>query len=91
MDDPDPETPSLATVALVLGIFSIIACLGPITGVPAIVLGRRAERGATAADGTAGRALATGAVVTGAIGTLLWVLALVGVLVAVTLGAMSGP
>ncbi len=74
------ETSGGAVVALVLGIVSIIACLGPLTGVPAIIVGRRATRDIDDSGGrVTGRGMATGGVVTGIIGCLLWALVIIAV------------
>lgn len=53
-----------ATASLVLGILSFL-CFGPLTGVPAIVLGMRARRGG------AGRGLALAGMITGAVGSVV--------------------
>jgi len=58
-----------ATTALVLGIASLLFC-GLFTGIPAIVLGRRARREIDASNGQlGGRGTATAGFVTGLIGT----------------------
>jgi hypothetical protein len=68
-----PETSGAAIAALVMGILSIVACLGPITGIPAMVVGRRATRDIDASNGQLeGRGLASAGVITGLIGSLLW-------------------
>ncbi|CUR54055.1 conserved hypothetical protein [metagenome] len=47
---PPPQHPS-ATTALILGILSFVLC-GPITGIPAYIIGKRAEREIAASNGT---------------------------------------
>ncbi|HRI97893.1 MAG TPA: DUF4190 domain-containing protein [Nocardioides sp.] len=75
-----------ATKALVLGIVSIVFC-GLFTGVPAMVLGRRAQREIDASEGRLrGRGTATAGLVTGAIGTLLSAFAIVLLLGVIALG-----
>jgi hypothetical protein len=69
----EPVTPAAdsgrATTALVLGIVSILFC-GLFTGIPAMVLGRRAQREIDASQGRmGGRGTATAGFVTGLIGT----------------------
>ena len=64
--------------ALVLGLLSAVALLGPLTGVPAMLLGRRAQREIHLSAGTlGGGSLAAGGWVAGLVGTLMWVLAFV--------------
>ena len=41
--DPDPPTSSKALTALVLGVLAVVG-LGPVTGIPAIIIGNRAKR-----------------------------------------------
>jgi hypothetical protein len=48
---PPQQTSGAAVVALVLGVLSIITCLGPFTGVPALIVGRRATRDIDESDG----------------------------------------
>ena len=77
--DAQPEgtrTSSLAIVAFVLGLLSVIACLGPFTGVPAIVIGHRANREVVQSDGRVnGQALALTGLATGIVGTLIGIVA----------------
>jgi prepilin-type processing-associated H-X9-DG protein len=54
----------MATAALVLGILSFL-CVGPVAGVPAIVLGTRARRGGV------GRGMALAGIITGAVGSVV--------------------
>jgi thiol:disulfide interchange protein len=75
-----PDTSGSAIAALVLGILSIVACLGPFTGIPAMIVGRRASRDIETSDGRLeGSGLATAGFVTGLIGTLLGVLAILAI------------
>jgi hypothetical protein len=58
-----------ATTSLVLGVISLLMC-GFFTGIPAMVLGRRAQHEIDAAHGRlSGRGVATAGFVTGLIGT----------------------
>lgn len=70
-------TSGTATTSLVLGILSLV-CLGLLAGIPAMILGRSATKEIDASNGTVGgRGLATAGFVTGLIGTLLSVLAII--------------
>jgi hypothetical protein len=70
-----PPTPGSATAALVLGIVSIVMCLGLFTGIPAMIVGRNAKREIEASGGRlGGEGVATAGVITGLIGTILSVL-----------------
>ena len=72
-----PPTPGSATAALVLGILSIVMCLGLFTGIPAMVVGRNAKREIEASGGRlGGEGVANAGFITGLIGTLLSVLGL---------------
>ena len=65
------QSSSRATTALVLGILSLL-CFGLLTGIPAMVVARRATREIDSSQGRlAGRGLATAGFVTGLIGTIL--------------------
>ena len=69
------QTSGAAIVALVLGLLSIITCLGPFTGVPALVVGRRATRDIDESGGQVeGRGMAQAGVIIGIIGSVLWIL-----------------
>lgn len=71
---------SKAVASLVLGISSL-ACLGFVTGLPAIVLGAMARRDIDRAQGTlGGSALAAGGIVSGLFGTGIGIVALLFVL-----------
>ena len=84
------ETSGGAIAALVLGILSIVACFGPITGIPAMIVGRRASRDIEASGGRLeGAGLATGGFVTGLIGTLIGVLILIGFIVLVVIAGST--
>jgi Domain of unknown function (DUF4190) len=72
-----------AIISLILGIVSIVLCLGYLAGVPAIILGRMARREIAQGNGT-GDGLAQGGFITGLIGTvisglltLLWIIVLI--------------
>ena len=83
---PPGPTPTSATMSLVLGIVSVV-CLGLLTGIPAMVIGRRATREIDASNGAlGGRGVATAGFVTGLIGTLLSVLAIVAIIGLIALG-----
>ncbi|MDN4160490.1 DUF4190 domain-containing protein [Nocardioides abyssi] len=82
---PPPPTPGQATTALVLGVLSL-TCFGFLTGVPAMVLGKSAEREITRSGGRLGGAgVATAGFVTGLVGTILSTIGLVVLLAAVVL------
>jgi hypothetical protein len=66
-----PPSHNQAVTSLVLGILSLVMC-GFVTGIPAMVIGRRATREIRAAGGQrSGDGLATAGFVTGLIGTLI--------------------
>jgi hypothetical protein len=66
-----PPTHGSAVPSLVLGILSLVMC-GFFTGIPAMIMGRRAGREIDASGGRlGGRGTATAGFVTGLIGTLL--------------------
>jgi len=70
-------TSGTATTSLVLGILSLV-CLGFLSGIPAMILGRRATREIDASGGRiGGSGVATAGFVTGLIGTLLSVVGVV--------------
>ncbi len=75
---PVPRTEGKAVVAFVLGLLSV-ACVGAVTGLPAIILGAMARRDIDRSSGLLeGRTLAAGGIVSGLFGTglgivlLLW-------------------
>ena len=84
---PGPQTPGGATTSLILGIASLVLC-GPFTGIPAIILGVKARRQIRESNGRlGGDGLALGGLITGVIGTLLWLVVYAFVVFAVWLGA----
>ena len=77
-----------ATTALVLGILSLVVC-APL-GIPAFIIGRRAEREVQASGGNlAGEGLAKAGWILGLIAMILMALGLVLLIVLVALGTMS--
>ena len=82
-----PPTSSKATTSLVLGIVSLIAC-GLLLGIPAMIVARQAKREIKESQGRiGGEGLATAGFVTGLIGTIWSVLALVFVIIVFAFGA----
>jgi hypothetical protein len=78
-----------AVTSLVLGIISIVAC-GFLTGIPAMVIGRRAMRQVELSQGTyGGKGLAQAGFWTGLVGTVYTALILVVVLAAVAVGGFA--
>ena len=72
---PPSESSGRAVTSLILGIVGLVTCLGPITGIPAMILGKQATREIDASGGRLeGRGLATAGFVTGLIATVLGVL-----------------
>ena len=72
-----PPTSGKATTSLILGIVSIVAC-GLLLGIPAMIVGRQAKREIRESGGRlGGEGLATAGFVTGLIGTIWSVLALI--------------
>src|SRR5262249_27259405 len=74
-----------AGVALALGIMSLV-CTGLFTGVPAIVLGLAAQRDLARTPGARGHGAAVAAVITGFVGTIVSIAA---ILIVVTALALS--
>ncbi len=69
-----PPSDGSATVALVLGILSIVMC-GFLTGIPAMIIGRSSRKRIQASGGAlGGEGLATAGFWTGLVGSLLSVL-----------------
>ncbi len=68
-----PPMSGRAVTALVLGIASVVVCcLGPLLGVPAIIVGLRARKEIVAAQGRAGGdGLALGGIIAGVLGSLV--------------------
>jgi Domain of unknown function (DUF4190) len=64
------STNGKAIAALILGIVSIVLCLGYLAGVPAIILGRMAKKEIDQGNGT-GEGLAQAGFITGLIGTVI--------------------
>lgn len=72
-----PQSNSKATVSLVLGIVGLVLC-GIFTGIPAIILGKSAQREIDASNGQqTGRGMATAGFITGLIATILSVLGII--------------
>jgi len=62
----NPKTSGLAIASLVLGICSIVLCLGPLAGIPAVITGHRANSKIRESGGLlTGSGLATAGLVTG--------------------------
>jgi len=77
-----------ATTALVLGILSLVVC-GPL-GIPAFIIGRRAEREVKMSQGQlSGEGLAKAGWIMGLIAMILMVLAVLLIILLVAIGAMS--
>jgi hypothetical protein len=84
---PSPQSSGKATTSLVLGIASLVVC-GLFTGIPAIVLGVKARREIRESNGqVGGDGLALGGIITGAIGTLIWLAVYAFFIAVVWLGA----
>ena len=72
-----PPTSGKATTSLIIGIVSLVAC-GLFLGIPAMIVGRQAKREIRESQGRlGGEGLATAGFVTGLIGTIWSVLAIV--------------
>ena len=86
---PPPVAPTSgkATTSLILGIISIVAC-GLLLGIPAMIIGRQAKREIRESGGRlGGEGLATAGFITGLIGTIWSVIALILVVILVIFGA----
>ncbi len=71
-----PPSSSLAIISLILGILSVLFCLGPLTGIPALICGIIAMKRAKSEPARyAGRGLAKAGVVLGAVGIVMVLLA----------------
>ena len=69
-----PRTSGAAVTSLVLGIASIFIC-GPLLGIPAAIVATTAKRDIRESGGAVGGdGLATGGLVTGIIGSVVWVI-----------------
>ncbi|MFV0633606.1 DUF4190 domain-containing protein [Demequina sp.] len=73
---PSEEKNSLGVWALVLGILAIVCSCGPFTGIPAIILGKKAKEAQEQALATNG-SLGTVGMVLGIVGTALFGIGLV--------------
>ena len=83
---PSPQSSGKATTSLVLGIASVVVC-GLFTGIPAIILGVKARREVRESNGQlGGEGLALGGIITGIVGTLLWLVVYAFLIFAVWLG-----
>lgn len=72
---PPPPTSTNAIIALSLGVASFVFCCGPLTAIPAFIVGRIAVREIDRAPGTLqGRGLATAGWILGLVATLLFLL-----------------
>lgn len=80
-------TSSKATTSLILGIISLVAC-GLLLGIPAMIVGRQAKREIKESGGrVGGDGLATAGFVTGLIGTIWSVLAIIVFVILLAFGA----
>jgi hypothetical protein len=82
------STNGKAIASLVLGICSIVLCLGFLAGIPAVILGRIAKREIAEGNGT-GDGLANAGLITGIIGIVLGVLWLLYVILVIAIGVSS--
>ena len=84
-----PQTSARATTSLVIGIASIVVCfLGPLLGIPAIVLGVAARREIGRSGGrTTGDGLALGGIISGVLGSLIGIAVWAGVVALFAFGA----
>jgi Domain of unknown function (DUF4190) len=78
---PAPQTNGLAVAALVCGVAQIAA--GPLTGIPAIILGHVA-RSRIRQTGEQGAGMALAGVILGYVGLVLFVLLVIGIIAAVS-------
>ena len=85
-----PQNSGKATAALVLGILGVVAC-GFIAGIPAIIVGKQAQREIDASNGwLTGRGMATAGIVMGWIEVALGILAVVVVVLVFVFGHAAG-
>ncbi|HEY2369298.1 MAG TPA: DUF4190 domain-containing protein [Polyangiaceae bacterium] len=69
---PPPQNDGKAIASLVLGILSLVGCVGMLAGIPAIILGFMSRRDIARSGGTmGGDGLALGGIITGILSTLL--------------------
>jgi len=74
---PAPPTSGRATAAVVLGALSLMACMGFVTGIPAMIVGASARREIRESQGRiGGDGVALGGIIAGAAGTALSLLAI---------------
>ncbi len=74
---PAPPTSGRATAAVVLGALSLMACMGFVTGIPAMIIGASARREIRESQGRlSGDGVALGGIIAGAAGTALSLLAI---------------
>ena len=85
---PAPPTSARATAAVVLGALSVMACLGFVTGIPAMIVGVSARREIRESQGrVGGDSVALGGIIAGAVGTVLSLLVVGLFLLLAVLGA----
>jgi hypothetical protein len=78
---PPPKPDGKAIASLLLGVTSIVLCLGAITGLPAIILGSMARRDIDRSQGRlSGSGMAAGGIMAGLFGTGLGLVILMSVL-----------
>jgi uncharacterized protein DUF4190 len=92
---PAKETPGTAVVAMILGIISFTLSCGPLTGIPALILGYKSRRQIDSDPNRYdGRGMATAGIILGWIGTILcggfWLVYLVVIVIAAASGSGSG-
>lgn len=86
---PAPPNAPSATTALILGLVSFL-CLGAITGIPAMVFGRRTKREVEESGGTlGGQGMGTAGFVLGLIGTLWTVLVVAFFVLVIAVGSAT--
>lgn len=84
--NPVPQTSGKATTSMVLGIVGLVAC-GLFAGIPAIIVGKQAQREIDASNGwLTGRGMATAGIVLGWIEVGIAILATVIVIIVFALG-----
>ena len=85
-----PQNSGKATTALVLGILGLVAC-GFFAGIPAIIVGKQAQREIDASNGwLTGRGMATAGIVMGWVEVALGILATVVVIFVYVFGHAVG-
>jgi len=79
-----PQTSGLAIASMVLGIASIVLCLGPLAGIPAVIMGHKANSDIRKSGGAIqGGGMATAGLVTGYLS--IFMIALWGMMAAVAI------